>query len=844
MAVQRREAEDSVVFLTTIFRWFGSLCARSPVEILVIWLTAFSCLLTLGLYDHSLVPKDFNSSVVDGPFKTWAFGTASYILTISYLYFRCKKLLKEESRALVGMTIMHVMVSLLIFISTLLALFGKSWTHIREALPFCLLLIDIKKVNIIEKLVLSSSSMHDVHHKIALGSARIGPTLTLNTLVEVLVIHIGTYSGVDAIEMLCIFGVVAVVVNYLVSISFVPAALSLYAELSQVDENTKKAQEAHIEIDEPSHVSNPVVQQVKMIMSLGLFMVHMHLYLSSVKQTMSGNIFQDSVYVKFFGRLNMSTEQVITVTLALILTAKYIFDKDHVPSRTRTSDDTILHDTSTDSDSKDVTVTDGTIAGRQDQSGDLTNNGGTTNGDISHNGGAIINARKAFFQIGEGLSALVKSVTNDNSNLDGDTDEEILKKIETKAVPVHQLEKKLTDLTRAVRLRRIVVEKKLKNDRKLTNLPYESYDYSKVIGSCCENVIGYMPIPVGVAGPLLLDGQIYHVPMATVEGCLVASTNRGCRALASSDGVRSRVLADGMTRGPAVRFPSALQASDLKEWLADEENFKSVQNAFDSTSRFARLQKIQCAIAGRLMFLRFQATTGDAMGMNMISKGTERALSYLQDHFPEMEIISISGNYCTDKKAAAVNWIEGRGKSVVCEAIIPASVVTRILKTTVSALVDVNTNKNLVGSAIAGSLGGFNAHAANIVTAVFIATGQDAAQNVGSSQCITLMERCGPTQEDLYMSCTMPSVEVGTIGGGTILPPQAACLEMLGVVGPHSSKPGENASRLARVIVATVLAGELSLLSALAAGHLVKSHMTHNRSKVDLKEMAKACPLP
>merc|ERR1712179_667049 len=137
---------------------------------------------------------------------------------------------------------------------------------------------------------------------------------------------------------------------------------------------------------------------------------------------------------------------------------------------------------------------------------------------------------------------------------------------------------------------------------------------------------------------------------------------------------------------------------------------------------------------------------------------------------------------------------------------------------------------NQTGSAMAGSIGGFNAHAANIVTAIFIATGQDAAQNVGSSNCITLMEPWGPDGRDLYITCTMPSIEVGTVGGGTVLPPQSSCLEMLGVRGSHTTSPGENACQLARVICGAVLAGELSLMSALATGHLVKSHLRHNRS--------------
>ena len=155
---------------------------------------------------------------------------------------------------------------------------------------------------------------------------------------------------------------------------------------------------------------------------------------------------------------------------------------------------------------------------------------------------------------------------------------------------------------------------------------------------------------------------------------------------------------------------------------------------------------------------------------------------------------------------------------------------------------DLNIAKNLTGSALAGSIGGFNAHAANIVTAIFIATGQDTAQNVGSSNCITQMEPWGVDGRDLYMTVTMPSIEVGTVGGGTVLAAQGACLEMLGVKGSHPTSPGENARQLARVICATVLAGELSLMSALAAGHLVKSHLRHNRSTVNMAQLA--CLVP
>eukprot|EP00088_Acartia_fossae_P025816 TRINITY_DN2659_c0_g1_i1.p1 TRINITY_DN2659_c0_g1~~TRINITY_DN2659_c0_g1_i1.p1 ORF type:complete len:806 (+),score=231.58 TRINITY_DN2659_c0_g1_i1:171-2420(+) len=411
-------------------------------------------------------------------------------------------------------------------------------------------------------------------------------------------------------------------------------------------------------------------------------------------------------------------------------------------------------------------------------------------------------------------------------------DEEIVQLVEAKQIACHQLEKILNNPFRGVEVRRQVIGNQGKSPlvrRALHSLPYKHYDYKLVMGACCENVVGYMPVPVGVVGPLNLDNNMVHIPMATTEGCLVASTNRGCRALKDC-GVTTAITYDGMSRGPVVRFPSIARATEVMKWLETKENFDTVKKHFDSTSRFARLQRLHMRLAGRQLFIRFVAKSGDAMGMNMLSKATEFSLRRLLDIFPDMEVVSLSGNLCTDKKPAAINWVEGRGKSVVAEAVVPAHVVKSVLKTSTSALVDLNISKNLVGSSMAASIGGFNAHAANIITAVYIATGQDAAQNVGSSNCITLMEPWGRDGEDLYITCTMPSIEVGTVGGGTVLPAQSACLEMLGVKGPHPTNPGENASQLARIVCGAVLAGELSLMSALAAGHLVRSHLRHNRS--------------
>jgi hydroxymethylglutaryl-CoA reductase (NADPH) len=358
------------------------------------------------------------------------------------------------------------------------------------------------------------------------------------------------------------------------------------------------------------------------------------------------------------------------------------------------------------------------------------------------------------------------------------------------------------------------------------------YDYSRVMGACCENVVGYMPIPLGIAGPLKIDGQMYPIPMATAEGTLVASTSRGCKALNAGGGVTTVLTNDGMTRGPAIDFPSITVAAAAKRWVESDEGYGIIKEAFESTSRFAKLQKLKTAMAGRTLYVRFATTTGDAMGMNMISKGTEKALEVMSKQFPGMVVLALSGNYCTDKKPAAINWIEGRGKSVVAEAVVPGKIVKSVLKTTVEALCNLNIKKNLIGSAMAGSIGGFNAHAANILTAIFLATGQDPAQNVESSNCMTLME---PTNngEDLLITISMPSIEVGTVGGGTVLAPQQAALEMLGLKGAHPTDPGHNSQMLARLISASVMAGELSLISALAAGHLVRAHLVHNRSQTN-----------
>lgn len=421
-------------------------------------------------------------------------------------------------------------------------------------------------------------------------------------------------------------------------------------------------------------------------------------------------------------------------------------------------------------------------------------------------------------------------------------DSELVNETLSGRLKLHNLEQALSpDLERAVKIRRSVIENRASSTVRtvsLSNLPYQGFYYDLIHGQCAENVIGMVPIPVGIAGPIVVDGKEYFVPMATTEGALIASTTRGCKAISSSGGTNTEIVSDGMTRAPCLEAPSVRVAAQVKKYV--EQNFAELETAFNLTSRFARLQSVNVHFAGRKIFLRFKATSGDAMGMNMVGKGVEKALVVLTTKFP-LEVVALSGNLCTDKKHSAINWVEGRGKSVIADVVIPGDIVRNVMHTSVQALCDLNVSKNLIGSSLAGSVGGSNAHAANMVAAIFLATGQDPAQVVESSNCMTLMEPCNDGQ-DLYMSVTMPSLEVGTIGGGTTLPAQKSMLALLGVDGSQPSAPGANAQTLARVIASTVMAGELSLLSALSTGHLISSHMKLNRHKGTHAPVSAATP--
>ncbi len=335
-----------------------------------------------------------------------------------------------------------------------------------------------------------------------------------------------------------------------------------------------------------------------------------------------------------------------------------------------------------------------------------------------------------------------------------------------------------------------------------------------------ENMIGTVQIPLGYAGPVRISGGEangeFLVPLATTEGALVASISRGMSVMNDGGGVRARVLSDAMTRAPVLRVDGIDHACRVMEWI--DSNMDAIEAAVAETTSHGKLIRIDKYPAGRSLYLRCAYSTGDAMGMNMATIATEAVCRLIEKETGAV-MVSVSGNMCSDKKPAAINMINGRGKTVVAEATIPKEVVEKRLHATSAAIAETNYRKNLLGSSLAGTLGA-NAHAANMVAALFIATGQDPAQVVGGSMAVTT---CEDVDGDLYISVRMPTVEVGTVGGGTRLPCQREALQMIGCLGEGKAR------KLAEIVAATVLAGELSTLAAQAAGQLGAAHAALGR---------------
>ncbi len=365
--------------------------------------------------------------------------------------------------------------------------------------------------------------------------------------------------------------------------------------------------------------------------------------------------------------------------------------------------------------------------------------------------------------------------------------------------------------------RRAFLERKLKISLKKS--AQFGFNNEKVLNRNIENLIGATQVPLGIAGPMRLrtsnlKPQTLYLPLATTEGALVASVNRGCKATRLVGGISVWVENAGATRAPVFRIKNIEEGEKLIQWV--RKHFKQLKKMAEKADPYLKLLEVQPAMVGRNVYLRFVFDTCEAMGMNMVTFASERITQLIKAK-TKIECFSLTGNLCVDKKPAWLNFIRGRGKRVWTEVKIKKEVVKKVLKTTPEKIAEVVYRKCLLGSAMAGSVG-FNGHYANIVAALFLATGQDMAHVVEGSLGITTAEVI--EKGSLYFSVYLPDLMIGTVGGGTHLPTQK---EALSVLGLGKGKRGE-ALKFAEIIGGAVLAGELSLMAALASGDLARAH--------------------
>ncbi|HEX4870296.1 MAG TPA: hydroxymethylglutaryl-CoA reductase [Moraxellaceae bacterium] len=357
----------------------------------------------------------------------------------------------------------------------------------------------------------------------------------------------------------------------------------------------------------------------------------------------------------------------------------------------------------------------------------------------------------------------------------------------------------------------------------LTHTGSFSFDPAVLPGNI-EAFAGVAQVPLGIAGPLRVNGEHaqgdFYVPMATSEGTLVASYNRGMRLTREAGGVTTTVIDDSMQRAPIFVFGNAREARAFGEWV--EGHMAEIRAAAESTTRAGRLTHIEQYAMGKMRWLRFCYTTGDAAGQNMVSKATREACMWILAQRPAgLEHFSLAANFDTDKKHSQVNALHTRGKRVVAEVTLPAALIEAVMHTTAEALFKQRQYSNM-GALMAGSVNN-GAHFANGITAMFIACGQDVA-NIAESSAGYVHGELRPNG-DYYFSATIPALVVATYGGGTGLPTQRECLEVLGCYGQGK------VYKFAEIVAATVLCGELSLASAIVSDQWVSSHDRLGRNR-------------
>ncbi|MGB3455327.1 MAG: hydroxymethylglutaryl-CoA reductase [Litorimonas sp.] len=363
----------------------------------------------------------------------------------------------------------------------------------------------------------------------------------------------------------------------------------------------------------------------------------------------------------------------------------------------------------------------------------------------------------------------------------------------------------------------------------LTHVGRSSIDPSVLPGNI-EHALGAVQVPIGLAGPLCADGdhvspnEEIYVPMATTEGTLVASYNRGMRLLRECGGARVTIVERFMQRAPVFHFDGAREARDFGTWL--QANSDGVKRAAESTTSVGRLSHVERYHVGAMVYTRMNFTTGDAAGQNMSGKAAQAACQWIAAHYPgPLKGYTLSGAIDTDKKHSQLNTIHSRGARVIAEVVLQPDKTKALMRATTQQLFRVR-NVSHTGGMLAGTSSN-GLHAANGLAALFIATGQDAANVAESQASISYVD----LRDDgsLYWSLTLPSLIMATFGGGTGLPTQAECLSVMGCVGPENGKG--KVGRLLEITAATVLAGELSLSSAIVAGDWVSSHDELGRNR-------------
>lgn len=335
-------------------------------------------------------------------------------------------------------------------------------------------------------------------------------------------------------------------------------------------------------------------------------------------------------------------------------------------------------------------------------------------------------------------------------------------------------------------------------------------------------------IPMRTVGPVRIitdqmDEQV-PLPLATLETPLWHTVDRGAKVCTQAGGISATLIDERMTRSILVEADRAAEIQRIYIDLQQKQD--KLQAIISRSSRFAKLLNMNAQIVGSMLFLRFELFTGDAAGHNMATLASDRMLEWILNEYPSLRYVSISSNFCTDKKVSAVNGLLGRGKNVITEVTISRDLCHKGLKTTPEKIVELNIKKNLIGNIVAGGLRTANAHFANMLLGFYLATGQDVANIVEGSQGIVFAE---VRQDNLYFSATIPNLIVGAVGNGKHLPYVQENLHLLGCAAER--EPGYNARRLAIIAAAAILCGELSLLAAQTnRGELMRSHIKLERA--------------